>query len=352
MLIIGCDYHPTFQQIACVDMETGEEQQRRLNHPAEAEQFYRALAGRQVRIGIEATGNFRWFRRLMAKLDFQLWVGNPTAISASNPRKQRTDKRDAEHILHLLLEDRFPQIWMPSLAEEEIRGLLVHRCRLVRLRARVMNQLDGMAKNEGLIGTRVYSGKGRERFQGVALGGWQQQRRRDLYALLDDLNARITPLDREVATVAQGRADATLLMTHPGVGPNVSLAFVLAIGPWQRFPRGKQVASYLGLIPAEASSGKKRQLGKLTKQGNSMVRWLLVQAANLAQNKDATWHRQYRRLALTKHHGVAKLAIAHKLAIRLYWMLRSGQDYEQVTERGSHAGQSGWPTGKATCRLK
>lgn len=350
MLIIGCDFHPTFQQIAYVDTETGEELQRRLNHPVEAEQFYRSLAGRQVRVGIEATGNFRWFRRRMAELGFELWVGDPSAISASNPRKQRTDKRDAEHILRLLLEDRFPRVWMPSPAEEEIRGLLVHRCRLVRLRTRVMNQLDGMAKNEGLIGIRVYTGQGRQRFQAVALGGWQQQQRRDLYALLDDLNGRIVPLDREVAAVAEARVEAKLLMTHPGVGPNVSLAFVLAIGPWQRFPRGKQVASYLGLIPAEASSGKKRRLGKLTKQGNSMVRWLLVQAASLAQNKDATWHRQYRRLALTKHHGIAKLAIAHKLAIRLYWMLRSGQNYEQVRERGSHAGQSGCLTGKTTCR--
>jgi transposase len=146
------------------------------------------------------------------------------------------------------------------------------------------------------------------------------------------------------------------------VGPVVALAFVLTIGDWRRFPRSKQVASYLpphgrrpvrgdpdlGLIPAEESSGDKRRLGHITKQGNPMLRWLLVQAAAIAQKYDVHWHRQYVRRSMSKHHGVAKLAIAHKLAVRLYWMLRSGQDYRQVMERGSHAGQSACPSGCGT----
>ena len=113
------------------------------------------------------------------------------------------------------------------------------------------------------------------------------------------------------------------------------------MGDWRRFPRGKQVGSYLGLIPAEASSGKHQQrMGHITKQGNTLLRWLLVEAATKAQSKDPSWHRQYVRLSMNKHHGVAKVAIAHKLAVRLYWMLRSGQNYRQIVERGSHAGQS------------
>jgi transposase len=348
MLIIGCDFHPTFQYIAYMDTETGEQHNLRLTHTVEAEQFYRSLKGKQVRIGIEATGNFRWFRRVLDKAGFELLVGNPTEISASAPRKQHTDKRDAEHILRLLLEDRFPTVWMPPVSDEDVRALLVHRSRLVRLRTKVKNQLDGMAKNEGFVRLNATSQQGREQLEAVPLTGWQQQRRQDLFALLDDLDERIAPLDRAVAAAAQARPEAKRLMTHPGVGPNVALAFVLAIGPWARFPRGKYVASYLGLIPAEASSGNTRRLGKVSKQGNAMVRWLLVEAATIAQSKDVAWHRQYLRLSLQKHHGVAKIAIAHKLAVRLYWMLRSGQDYSQVKERGSHAGQSAWPSGKAT----
>ena len=137
-------------------------------------------------------------------------------------------------------------------------------------------------------------------------------------------------------------------MTHPGVGPVTSLAYVLVLGDWRRFPRGKQVGSYLGLIPSEASSGKRQQqMGHITKQGNTLLRWLLVEAAVTAQRHDANWHRQYVRLSVTKHHGVAKVAIAHKLAVRLYWMLRSGQDYGQIMERGSHARQSECPVGRS-----
>lgn len=340
MLIIGCDFHPSFQVIAMLDTETGEETVRRLNHPTEAEQFYRSLSGRKVRIGIEATGNFRWYRRLLDELGFELLVGNPTQIRASAPRKQATDKRDALHILQLLVENRFPIVWMPPAADEDLRALLIHRIRLVQLRTRVKNQLDGMAKNEGLMVARIWSKVRRQKLEALPLSGWRSQRRKDLFALLDNLTDQITPLDKAVQQAAEARQDSKRLMTHPGVGPNVALGFVLVLGPWQRFPRAKHVASYLGLIPEEASSGKKRRLGKLTKQGNTILRWLLVEAASLAQSKDPSWHRQYLRLSTNKHHGVAKVAIAHKLAIRLYWMLRSGQNYSQIKERGSHGGQS------------
>ena len=133
MMIIGCDFHPGFQQIAYVELETGEYGERRLNHPTEAEQFYRSLAGKQVRIGVEATGGLRWFRKLMHELGHELLLGDASAIRASSPRKQKTDMRDARHMLRLLVENRFPAIWQPSAGNEEQRQLLLHRCRLVRI---------------------------------------------------------------------------------------------------------------------------------------------------------------------------------------------------------------------------
>jgi transposase len=340
MMIIGCDFHPRFQQIAFVDQETGEYGERRLNHPGEAEQFYRSLAGRQVRIGAEATGNFRWFRHLMQELGHEFLLGDASTIRAACPRKQKTDKRDARHILTWLVEDRFPVVWQPPAENEDLRQLLLHRCRLVRMRTRIKNQLDSIAKNEGLLSSRVWSPKRRSEIEALPLPGWYAHRRADLLGLLDELDKRIRPLDEAVHEAAEDNQEARLLMTHPGVGPIVSLAYVLTIGDWRRFPRGKQVGSYLGLIPEEESSGSTRRLGHVSKQGSVLVRWVLVEAAVHAQRHDASWHRQYVRLSMTKHHGVAKVAIAHKLAVRLYWMLRSGEDYSKVMERGSHAGQS------------
>lgn len=340
MMIIGCDFHPRFQQIAFVDQETGEYGERRLSHSEEAERFYRSLAGRQVRLGAEATGNFRWFRLLMQDLGHEFLLGDATAIRAACPRKQKTDKRDARHILKLLVEDRFPDVWQPPAENENLRQLLLHRCRMVRMRTRIKNQLDSMAKNEGLLSKRVWCPMRRNQIEALPLAGWNVERRRDLIALLEEMNRRIEPLDEAVIKAAEQNPEACLLMTHPGVGPVVSLAYVLILGNWERFKRGKQVGSYLGLIPVEESSSDKRRLGHISKQGNTLLRWLLVEAASTAQRYDASWHRQYLHLSMTKHHGVAKVAIAHKLAVRLYWMLRSGENYEQVVERGSHVGQS------------
>jgi len=111
MIIIGCDYHPSFQQIAFVDTETGELQERRLQHREEAEKFYRELAaqGMKVRVGMEASGHARWFERLLSELQFELWIGDAAEISTKRVRKQKTDRQDAPLILKLMLEDRFPR---------------------------------------------------------------------------------------------------------------------------------------------------------------------------------------------------------------------------------------------------
>jgi len=276
----------------------------------------------------------------MEELGYEFLLGDATAIRAACPRRQKTDKRDARHILNMLVEDRFPVVWQPPVENDDLRQLLMHRCRLVRMRTRVKNQLDSMAKNEGVLSSRVWSPKRRQEIEALPLPGWYGQRRSDLLGLLGELDERIKPLDKAVCEAAEDNPEARLLMTHPGVGPIVSLAYVLTIGDWRRFPRGKQVGSYLGLIPAEESSGNSRRLGHISKQGSTLLRWLLVEAAVHAQRHDPSWHRQYVRLSMNKHHGVAKVAIAHKLAVRLYWMLRSGDDYNKVMERGSHAGQS------------
>ena len=116
MIIIGCDYHPAFQQIAFVDIETGELQERRLQHREEAEKFYRDLAAQEmkVRVGMEASGHARWFERLLAELQFELWIGDAAEIRTKRVRKQKTDRQDAQLILKLMLKDDFPRIWVAS----------------------------------------------------------------------------------------------------------------------------------------------------------------------------------------------------------------------------------------------
>lgn len=128
-------------------------------------------------------------------------------------------------------------------------------------------------------------------------------------------------------------------MTHPGVGPTTALAFVLILGTPKRFQCGKQVGSYVGLIPSEASSAGCRRLGHITKQGNTLLRFLLAEAAQATVRCEPDWRRRYMHLALRRDRRIAKVAMARKLAVRMYWMWRKGCDYQQLLKFGSHVGQ-------------
>src|SRR5467141_504687 len=348
MLIIGCDYHPGFQQIAFVDTDTGELQERRLQHREEAEKFYRDLAaqGVKVRVGMEASGHARWFERLVAELQFELWIGDAAEIRTKRVRKQKTDRQDAQLLLRLLLEDRFPQIWVPSWENRDLRQLLWHRHRMVQARTRIMNQLQAVALNEGLrCKKRLWRDKGREQLESFRLAPWASRRRRGLLELLDRLSPMIAALTQAVEQEAEKCPEAQRLRTHPGVGSLTALAFVLIIGRAERFQCGKQIASYLGLVPLEESSGQRRRLGHITKQGNSLLRFLLVEAAQVTVRSDQEWRSKFFHLAMRRGRKIAKVAMARRLAIRLYWMWRKGWNYAQLTQFGSHAGQPGNPHG-------
>jgi transposase len=337
MLIIGCDLHTRYQQIAMLDKETGEIVEHRLQHEnGEARAFYNGLS-RPARIGIEATGHAQWFEKMVTELGNELWVGDAAKIRAQVVRRQKTDRNDAIHLLELLLTDRFPRIWIPSPAERDIRQLLWHRHKLVGIRTAVKNQLHALAMNQGVCRrSKLWSARGRVELERLALGPWAARRRQDLLKMLVELEDSITELDRAVEIEAQECAAAVRLMSHPGVGPVVALAFVLTIGPADRFRRSKQVVSYLGLNPREHSSGGHQRLGSISKQGNSMMRWLLVEAAQTAVRFDLELRRNYQRLRFRRSSSVAKVAIARKLAVRLYWMLRTGASYaETVRMQGS-----------------
>jgi transposase len=327
-----------------VDTETGECGERRLEHREEAEKFYRDLGAQDaaVRLGMEASGHARWFERLLSELRFELWIGDAAEIRTKRVRKQKTDRQDAELILRLLLEDRFPRIWVPSGENRDLRQLLWHRHRMVQARTRIMNQLQAVALNEGVrCKKRLWRDAGREQLESFRLAPWASRRRRDLLELLDRLTPTIAELTQAIEQEVEKCPEARRLQTHPGVGALTALAFVLIIGRADRFQCGKQIASYLGLVPLEESSGQRRRLGHITKQGNSLLRFLLVEAAQVTVRSDQEWRSKYFHLAMRRGRKIAKVAMARRLAVRMYWMWRKRWDYEQLKKFGSHAGQPG-----------
>ena len=323
MSIIGCDLHSRYQVIAMVETDTGEMVTRRLEHESgEARAFYTTLPKPSL-IGMEATGYTQWFERLVAELGHELWVGDPAEIRARAVRRQKTDTRDAEHLLDLLLTKRFPRVWVPTPEERDVLQLLKHRHKLVRMQTSVRNQLHFLAMSQGVCRKqKLWSARGRAELEGLSLGPWASQRRKELLELLDGLRPRIAELDQAVQTEAERRPEAVELMKHKGVGPVTALAFVLTVGPVERFANSRKLVSYLGLNPGEDSSGGHQRLGHISKQGNEMLRWLLVEAGHSAAQFDPELRRKYQRLVFRRGRNVAKAALARHLTVRLYWTLR------------------------------
>lgn len=356
MKILGCDLHAKQQTIAMVDTETGEFTEKTLRHEGnEVREFYAALEGRVV-VGIEATGAMQWFLELLEELGIVCRVGHPAKIRAAETRKQKHDRRDARLMLDLLMrEDGFPEIWMPSSEQRDLRTLLRDRHQWVKIRTRVQNTLQAMALNHALRrGRGLWTATGQNALQSLSLAGYTRQRRDELLRLYVQLQQRIQELDGQVEKQVQQRPQALRLLTHPGVGPVTALATEVFLGDPNRFANGKNVASYIGMIPCEHTSGKRQRLGKLTKEGNSLLRYLWTEATIHAVRKDPELKRFYRRKLIQKGMGKARIAAAHKLGIRLWIMLPDQIDDKEFCRRGqqrrcgeAHAGMPNYNSGPA-----
>jgi transposase len=214
-------------------------------------------------------------------------------------------------------------VWVPTPEEGDFRQLLKHRDKLVKMQTSVRNQLHFLAMSQGVCRKqKLWSARGRQELEGLILGPWASRRRQELLELLEQLGPRIEEMEAALKAEAARRPQAVLLMEQKGVGPVTALAFLLTVGPVQRFANSRKLVSYLGLNPREASSGGRQRLGHISKQGNEMLRWWLVEAGHSAAQFDPELGRQYQRLKFRRGGKVAKVAMARRLAVRLYWRLR------------------------------
>jgi transposase len=338
MRMIGCDLHAAQQSIALLDRDTGEVVEKTLRHEGETVREFYASVPAPVVVGIEATGSMGWFLHLMGELGITCRVGHPARIRTAETRRQKHDRRDAALLLQLLVENRFPAIWMPSPEMRDLRALLLHRHQWVRMRTRVQNGLQAIALSRGLQrGHALWNPEGQAALATLSLPPHATERRNALHALYRQLDDQIGQLDARVRQEACARPPATLLMTHPGVGPVTALATEVFLGDASRFTDGKALASYVGMIPSEYSSGRRQRLGAISKQGNAFLRFLWCEATVHAVRLDPDLKRFYRRKLQQKGFAKARVAAARKLGIRLWIMLRDQIDYAEFCRRGSAA---------------
>lgn len=335
---IGVDLHVRTQTVCWMDTADGEAQERVLDHDRDdVGAFYSQFPPVAV-VGVEASGYSLWFHRLVEQTGHCLRVGDSLAIRQFARRRQKNDRRDAQLLLDLLAHDDFPAIHIPSPASRDLLALLRYRHRLVRIRTMLRNGLQAVALSHRLrLGPRLFTARGQQQFAALPLDGAFAVQRQHSLLLLASLAEQVQVVEAQLEQRAQTDPRVVRLRTHPGVGLLTALAVVHTLEPVTRFDRARRIAAYCGLDPKEHSSGDTRRTGHITKQGNRLLRFLLVEAARTAIRDDQDLRRFYFHLAGRKNSAVAIVAVARKLVLRLYRMLRETIDYDEFRRRGRDA---------------
>ena len=332
----GVDFHARQELIKWCDTADGEIHELQLSHrsPAEVREFYARFRG-EVIVGIEAGGYGSWFEALLEELGHEVWVGNPTEIRRRARSRQKTDRRDAELLLDLLLKDEFPRIRRPSPESLEVLRQLRYRHRLVGMRTKCLNALQAIALGAGVsLKSQLRTRKGRERLLELLLPPAFREQREQWLSLIGELDARIERVERELESLASGDQRVERVRSHPGVGLLTGLALVHTLWPVSRFANSRKVTAYIGLEPREYSSGERQRFGSISKAGSRLLRFLLVEAGHKALSRDEQLKRLYQRLLHRRERAKAKVAVARHLLVRSYIMLRDEIDYAEFLRRG------------------
>lgn len=331
----GVDFHARQQKIVYCDTSTGEIQRKELKHQLdEVRQFYGQLP-KPVIVGLEATGSSQWFEKLLAELGHEVWIGNATEIRRRARSRQKNDWRDAELVLDLMVKDEFPRIHRLSEESLEVLRRLRYRHRLVKMRTMAKNGLHAIALSAGLsMKSKLLTKAGRAKLELLDLSTVLKEQQREWLDLIDQLNHRITRLGSEIEQIGEADPRVQLLRTHHGIGPLTALALVHTLEPVTRFSNSRKVTAFVGLEPCEESSDEKVRWVGISKAGSRLLRFLLIEAAGVAIKYDDELKRFYLRLLHRRDWRKAKVAVARKLLVRAWIMLRDRIDYAEFLKRG------------------
>jgi transposase len=337
----GADLHKRVTQLAVLREGRTPSQFRFANDPRTVEEVLRKLPP-GTKIALEATGSWWWFVDKARELGHEVFLSHPKQTKAIASARLKSDKVDAPMLGRLLKADLLPTVWIPGEKERHIRELLSHRARLVRSRTSVINELHAVysKRNIELVG-RVWLRAHPVACRVEDLRGYAPRIVSEDVELLQVLNQQIGGLDKEISRFADADAQARLLTTIAGVGATTAVAVSCWVGEIKRFANAKKLVSYFGLASRVRQSAERERHGHITKEGNRMVRWLLVQAAVVRiRLLKGSARRHY--LGIVKRRGkqIARIAVAGKLVGMMFHMMKEGIDYQEFLRRGKQRAAS------------
>lgn len=300
---------------------------------AELRTFYSQFSG-PVLVGLEASGYSPWFEQMLEELGHEVWLGDASEIRRRARRRQKNDRRDAELILDLMLHDEFPRIHRPTAQSREILRMLRYRHKLVKLRTIIKQSLQALSIQSGCsLRAQLFTRAGLQRLRDLPMSPVMGYQRDQWLQSLEPLNQRIAEAVTWLEQRAAGDERIERLRTHPGIGLLTALGVAHTLAPVSRFCNQRKVAAYVGFDPKERSSGEKKRYLGISKAGSRVLRFLLIEAAQTACKADPELKRFYLRLQHRQGRPKAKVAVARKLLIRSYIMMRDEIDYAEFGRR-------------------
>lgn len=340
-LYIGVDLHPHQQTAAWCDTRTGETETVDLKHDlGKVREFYAGLSEQAI-VGIEASSKMTWFENMLTDTGHKLFVGNPVLIRKRATSRHKSDRRDAELILELLMRNEFPAIWRRPQTSNQVIEIMGLRQSLVRQRTQVYNRLQALAHSIGMPKSRMKTAAVQAVLKAAEMDEADSMRREHLFLLVEHLDGQIDKLSEWLMKKAELSSSVQLLQTQKGVGYLTALVTVHTLGEVTRFKKvNKAVVSFAGLDPREMSSAGRVRFGGITKAGSPMLRHHLGQAVMIATRYDTVLKAFYKRLAKKKPKAVAKTAASRKLLVKLAIMLRDNITAEEFDQRGRTVGNA------------
>lgn len=332
---VAVDFHARQQTISYCDTTDGEIHRCQLHHQVDdVRKFYEQFSG-EVIVAFEASGYSAWFEQMLAELGHTVWLGNPAEIRRKAPRRQKNDRRDADLMLELLLKGDFPRVHTFSEASRTVLRQLRYRHKLVKVRTIAKNSLHAIGINAGLpLKRKLLTGAGIAQLEALSLSPVLSQQRDEWLALIRLMNKQINSVEESLAQQAKDDAAVELLRTHPGIGPLTALALRYTLDPVTRFSTTRRVTAYVGFDCVEDQTADRKRMGSISKQGSRLLRFLLNEAGQTAARRDPQLKQFYKRLLQRRDKPKAKVAVARKLLVRSFIMLRDQIDYAEFVRRG------------------
>jgi transposase len=329
MFYVGIDQHKRFSQIAVLDGEGRLVAERKLPHeaPELLRRFVRRYAdGVAV---LEATRNWDWLFELLEEEMAAVKMSHPARTRVIAEAKVKTDRVDAEVLARLVRAGFLPEAYAPARPVRDGRELHRYRLTLVRLQTRLKNRIHALLDRQGLRPPDgdLFGGRGREYLAQLTVREPYAFELRSSLRLLDELTAELRQVGRLIRRVVRADPRAKLLESIPGIGELSAYLVLYEVGEIERFHSAKHFASYCALVPTTRQSADHRHSGHIGRSGNLLLKWALTEAAHAARRADPAMAALYERIRRRKGPNLAKVAVAHKLAIAVYHVWTRNEPY-------------------------